>query len=905
MKKNKTICLIDGSGFIFRAYYALPALSNNKGVPVGAVLGFCNMLFKTLEDDNNEKVVVVFDTARTTFRNKIYPLYKSNRGAPPEDLVPQFGLIRKAVDAFNITRIEMEGYEADDLIATYAKHFSEKSWCVNIISSDKDLMQLVSETIKMTDPIKNKIIGKEEVFNKFGVYPDKVIDVQSLAGDSTDNVPGAPGIGIKTASMLINEFGSLERLLTNYQNIKQNKRRESIEKNIDNIKLSKELVTLKQDIDIEIQFEKISDSSIDEKKLLPFLEEHSFHNLKNRIYNKSEIHEKSKILSPKISYNLINKEEDLEKILDEIIEHGCFAIDTETDSLKSIQANLIGISLSYKLQEAYYIPIAHISATAIEQLDKNTVIKKLNPLLENRSILKIGQNLKYDILVLKSNGFSEIKSYDDTMLMSYTLYAGLHNHNLDYLAQKYLSIEKKKYKELVGSGKKEITFSEVEISLATFYACEDAAVTLQLWQFLQKELISKKLMFVYKNIEVPLIQVISDMEINGISVDQLRLKEISSDFQKQLELLQQKIFIVTGTNFNINSPKQLSDILFEKIKLPPPKKNKSGGFSTSSEVLEDLAAEGHKIADLVIKWREITKLKSTYTDGLLSNINIKTKRIHTTFQMAGAQTGRLSSTDPNLQNIPIKTENGKKIRKTFISNVGHQLVCFDYSQIELRLLAEIADIKSLKKAFMEKQDIHKLTASQILKIPIEKISNNQRRDAKAINFGIIYGLSPFGLAKQIGVTRTVAKEYIEGYFLQYPGIKDYMERMKEFLNGHGYVETLFGRRINISNFRDRNPMIRNYSERQAINAPIQGTAADIMKRAMIKYYENKNIAILKETKLLLQVHDELVFEVPIGDMEEIKKYIVKIMEEAHLPILNLTVPLIVSVGSGNNWDEAH
>ena len=904
MGENKKISLIDGSGFIFRAYYALPPLTSKNGTPIGAVLGFCNMLLKLIQEKKSDKVVVIFDTAKKTFRNNIYKAYKANRGDAPDDLVPQFGIIREAVDAFKITRVELDGYEADDLIATYANFFNKKNWNVEIISSDKDLMQLVNKNISMKDPIKNKIIRENEVFEKFGVYPEKVIDVQSLAGDSVDNIPGAPGIGIKTAAILVNEFGSLKEILKNFNKIKQNKRREAIENNIENISISKKLVELKSDVEIEINIEKISNTLFDKNTLLRFFQKYNFNNLQAKITSlPTDINKKNEI---KLFYQTITEEKKLVEVVSKIKETGYVAIDTETNSIKPFSSKLIGISLSWSEGKACYIPILHSDLNPeFNQLKKDIIASVLNPILEDDTILKVGQNIKFDEIVLFSNGFSKIKSIDDTMLMSYTLFAGLHNHNLDLLCKLYLGFEKIKYKDIVGTGKKEISFSEVSIDEATKYSCEDADFTLRLWNKFRKFLAENKLMSVYYNIEKPLVNVISDMEIEGIKVDNDKLKNLSKEFKDDIIKLQKQIYLLSGEEFNINSTKQLAVVLFENLSLPHKKKNKSGGFSTNSEVLETLEDEGFEIAKLILKWREINKLKNTYTDSLILNINENTKRIHTTFQMTGAQTGRLSSTDPNLQNIPIKTENGKKIRKSFVAKDRHKLLCFDYSQIELRLLAQIANIKSLKKAFFQNIDIHKLTASQILDIPIDKVSQEERRNAKAINFGIIYGLSAFGLAKQIGVSRNDAKKYIEEYFIMYPGIKEYMEKVKIILEKNGYVKTLFGRKVNIKEYNSKNPMIRNYAQRQAINAPIQGTAADIIKRAMIKLYSFRNKNEFNKTKLLLQVHDELVFETSEKNLEIIKNFIVKIMINAHAPIIKLEVPLEVSFGEGKNWEEAH
>ncbi len=908
MKKNNSISLVDGSGFIFRAYYALPSLTNKDGVPVGAVMGFCNMLYKLLEEKHSDKIIVVFDTARKTFRNSIYQNYKSNRGEPPEDLIPQFELIRKAVDAFSLSRIELSGYEADDLIATYSKFFAKKGWNISIISSDKDLMQLVDNQVNMLDPIKNKFIKKQEVIEKFGVPPEKVIDVQSLAGDSIDNIPGAPGIGLKTGALLINEFGSLENLLLNYSKIKQHKRRESIEKNQDAIRISKKLVTLKDNIELKIDANKISNCEINIKKLIPFLEEQGFNNLKSRLLKKTDnmSNYAKPINNKEVKYFTIHDDNALETVIEKISKSDVISLDTETSSIKPLEAKLIGISISYQIGEACYIPINHNIKEEKKQLDINILIKRLNPLLSNPSLLKVGQNIKYDLQILKNNGFGKIFPVDDTMLMSYTLSAGLHNHNLDFLSEKYFNYKKVSYKEIVGTGKKEIDFSAVDIDKASFYACEDADITLKLWHTIRKLLIKERLISVYECIEKPLIGIIADMENNGIKIQKDNLVTLSKSFAKQLSELRDKIYSCSGSEFNINSTKQLGEIIFDKLKIPGAKKNKSGGFSTNSEILETLASQGYEIASLVLSWREISKLKNTYTESLTNNISNRTNRVHTTFQMTGAQTGRFSSTDPNLQNIPIKSKNGKEIRKAFVSENGYKLVCFDYSQIELRLLAEIAQIEELKKAFNQNLDIHKLTASQIFNLEVSKVNEDQRRNAKAINFGIIYGLSAFGLSKQLNISRTDAKKYIEAYFLQYPGIQLYMEKMKSYVSEHGYVKTLFGRKVNISGYKDKNPMVRNYAHRQAINAPIQGTAADIIKRAMIKYKKIANEEEFKNTKLLLQVHDELIFEIRNDSLlpKAIKK-ISNLMTNAHLPLVSFNTPIVVSVGQGLNWDDAH
>ncbi len=908
MKKNNSISLVDGSGFIFRAYYALPSLTNKNGIPVGAVMGFCNMLFKLLEEKKSDKIIVIFDTARKTFRNAIYKDYKANRGEPPEDLIPQFELIREAVDAFSLSRLELAGYEADDLIASYSNFFTKKGWDISIVSSDKDLMQLVDDQVHMLDPIKNKLIKRQEVIEKFGVPPEKVIDVQSLAGDSVDNIPGAPGIGLKTGALLINEYGSLENLLLNYSNIKQNKRRESIEQNLDEIKISKKLVTLKTDIELNIDVDNISDCQINVEKLIPFVEEHGFNVLKGRLLKKTaSISSHQKLYNTdKTKYLTIQDERSLDAVIKKILKADVISLDTETNSIKPLDADLVGISISYNIGEAFYIPINHNIKDKRKQLPISLLIKKLNPLLSNPSLLKVGQNIKYDLQVLKNNGFGKVYPIDDTMLMSYTLSAGLHNHNLDFLSEKYFNYKKISYKEIVGTGKKEINFSAVDIDKASFYACEDADITLKLWHSIRELLIKERLISVYECIEKPLIEIIAEMENNGIIVKREKLILLSENFSKQLTKLQYEIFSCSDSEFNINSTKQLGEIIFNKLKIPGAKKNKSGGFSTNSEVLETLAEQGYEIASLVLSWREISKLKNTYTESLTSNISKKTNRVHTTFQMAGAQTGRFSSTDPNLQNIPIKSKNGKEIRKAFVSKDSYKLVCFDYSQIELRLLAEIAKIEKLRKAFDQNIDIHKLTASQIFNTEVSKVNDEQRRNAKAINFGIIYGLSAFGLSKQLNISRTDAKQYIESYFIQYPGIQLYMQKMKSYVSEHGYVKTLFGRRININGYKDKNPMVRNYAHRQAINAPIQGAAADIIKRAMIKYKKIANKEVFKNTKLLLQVHDELIFEIKDDSFLPLAiEKISNLMTNAHLPVVTFNTPIVVSVGQGDNWDDAH
>ena len=914
---KQTVSLIDGSGFIFRAYYALPPLQGKDGTPLGAVYGFCNMLWRVISEKNSTRLAVIFDTPHKTFRNDLYSKYKANRSAPPEDLIPQFKIIREAVDAFGITRIEQKGYEADDLIATYTELSLLENWSVDIISSDKDLMQLVKNDVRMIDPMKSTIIERNEVIKKFGVPPEKVIEVQALAGDSVDNIPGVPGIGLKTASELINLFGDLEKVIENASTIKQPKRREAIQNNIENIKMSLKLVTLKNDIIIKENVKEISKNQCNTKTLLNFLDKYNINTLKKRIISQDEsinIEEKDEIVKEdfsKVNYETIDSQNKLISWLNKSFESGLLVISVETDSLDAFQASLIGISLSCDPGIACYIPLAHKTigesndSYIKSQLKVNDVIKTLTPILKDPAVIKIGQNLKFDILVLRNYGVDQITPIDDTILLSYVLNAGLHKHNLNYLSEKYLSYKTNDLDDILGKGKNKITFDCTDIGIATNYAAEGTDITIRLWNKFKPNLIKEGLSMLYDKVEKPLIRIIVDMEKVGIKINKKRLEELSVDFLKQIKLLEKQIFNIVKKEFNIGSPKQLGEVLFVDLLLPGGKKNKLGSYSTKAEVLNDLASKGYEIPILILNWRELSKLKNTYTDSLVESINPKTNRVHTTFQMTGAQTGRLSSTEPNLQNIPIKTKNGREIRKSFISEDGYKLMCCDYSQIELRILAEIADIKTLKEAFYNGEDIHTLTASQILRIPKKEVDKEQRRKAKSINFGIIYGLSAFGLAKQIGVSRTIAKEYIESYFAQYPGIQDYMNKTTKELREKGYVKTLFGRKIHISGYNDKNAAIRGYAERQAINAPIQGTAADIIKRAMTKIPQTLKKKNLINSKMILQVHDELIFEVSNSELELCKKTLKELMETAHSPLIQISVPLKVDIGTGNNWDEAH
>ncbi len=795
IKKTDHFYLIDGSGYIFRAYYALPPLTRKSdGLPVGAVSGFCNMLFKLVEDsrsdDNLEKpthFAVIFDSARKNFRNEIYSDYKSNRAEAPDDLVPQFEYIRKSVKAFNLPSVELINYEADDLIATYTEQILKKGAKVTIVSSDKDLMQLYKKDVRIYDPMKNKFITSKDVVEKFGVDPKKVIDVQSLAGDTSDNVPGVPGIGIKTAAELINKYGTLEKLLSSANEIKQNKRRETIIENKDKAIISKKLVTLKKDVPVKEKIEEFAFKQIDKDKLYKYLREMEFNRLLSSVismYGEPSLSSKKidsaskvkqKIINKK-NYFLIKKEKEIDKWIEEAEEFGELAIDTETSSLDPHLAELIGISISTQIGKACYIPIGHQSQDC---LNKETVLKKLKPLLEDKSIKKIGQNIKFDFIVLYKHGI-KMSSMEDTMLMSYVLDAGKNRHNMDILSEIHLNHKTISFKELVGSGKKEIKFSQVELNKAMEYAAEDADITYRLYKIFSKNLKLEKLTNIYETFEKPLIKILAFMEINGIKVDEKSLERLSKKFEIKIKNLEKEIFKFSKKEFNIASPKQLGEIIYNELKIAVLKKTRKGSFATSASVLEDLSFRGHKFPQLILDWRQVSKLKNTYSDSLREHINPHTKRVHTSFLLAATSTGRLASSDPNLQNIPIKSEDGKEIRKAFIAEKGFTLISADYNQIEMRILADLADVKELKKAFKNNEDIHSLTASEVFNIDIKKVDQDMRRKAKAINFGIIYGISQYGLAKQIMVSNNEAEEFLNSYFLKFPEIKAYMEATIKF-----------------------------------------------------------------------------------------------------------------------------
>ena len=931
MNDKKHIYLVDGSTYIFRAYHALPPLTRKSdGFPVGAISGFCNMLDKLIKDErennNLTHLLVIFDASGKTFRNDIYPEYKANRSSPPEDLIPQFPVIRKATDAFNVNHVEMLGYEADDLIASYAKAAIDEKMKVTIVSSDKDLMQLVKEDVSMLDTMKNRLIQKNEVIEKFGVEPKKVIDVQSLAGDSIDNIPGVPGIGIKTAALLINEYDNLDNLLEKASNIKQNKRRESLIEFADQARLSRELVTLKEDVKLPIPIKDIEIQSFDPKKLISFLKSMEFKTLtekKAREFNLNledveteelelefnkekevETETKNEKDFNKFDYKeystIINKNE-LDKWKRKITEKGYVAIDTETDSLNAIQANLIGFSLATGINEACYIPIKHDNAD--KQIHIDDAIHFLKSINEDPSILKIFHNKKYDALVLDKYNI-KVNSYDDTMLISYSLGSGGTRHSLDFLAKKYMSHSAISFKEIAGSGKSQKSFNEISINEASIYAAEDADITFRLWKILRPRLMSEKISSVYETIERPLAKVIMDMEKNGVCVDEKILKELSIKFENDIKRIEKECFEIVGSEFNLGSPKQIGEILFDKLKIKGGKRTPSGAWSTDAETLNFLASSGNILPKLLLEWRGLSKLKSTYTDALPNFINKNTKRIHTSYSMSSTSTGRLSSSDPNLQNIPIKNDEGKMIRSAFIADEGYSLISADYSQIELRIIAHISDDNNLKNAFKNNIDIHSLTASEVFGVPIEDMSQDIRRKAKAINFGIIYGISPFGLSNQLDISRSEASDYIRSYFEKFPSIRDYMESTKEFAKNNGFVKTLFGRKCIIDDSGNRGPGGKAFMERAAINAPIQGTAADIIKRAMIKIPKNLKKENL-ETKMIMQVHDELVFETKDNEIEKTMSIVIKEMSEAHKPVVDLSVDLKVEAASGKNWDQAH
>jgi DNA polymerase I len=914
----KHFYLVDGSGYIFRAFHALPPLTRADGTPIGAVLGFSNMIYKLLQDTHADHLAIVFDAAETTFRNRIYDRYKANRKETPPELVPQFKLVREATDAFGLCRIERNDYEADDLIATYAREAVEAGAEVTIVSSDKDLMQLVSPKVRMFDPMKDRPIGDAEVREKFGVGPDKVVDVQALCGDSVDNVPGVPGIGVKTAAELINIYGDLETLLARAGEIKQPKRRQSLVEFAEQARISKKLVLLDTHVTLPVPLDGLEVKPPDRDKLVKFLEAQGFRALLARIKteNGGQRADGGKFAVPttplavlenltqiETRYELVQDMEALDRWIAEALERGTVAIDAETDVFNNPRAPLAGLALAIAPGRAGYIPLGHGGTLdAPRQIARDAALAKLKLLFEDASVLKLGHNIKFAIEVLRRFGVA-VTPYDDTMLISYVLEGGEHDHELEELARRHFQRETMKPKDLVGSGKSLIGFGAVPVEKARDYAAGAADLIVRLHALLKPRLRLKHLRAFYESNERPLPHVVADMEIAGIRIDRAQLNFLSEDFTRRLAEFEREIYSLAGHPFNIGSPKQLGEVLFDELNLPGGKKNKLGAYGTDASILEELAAT-HDLPARVLDWRQLAKLKSTYADALVEEIDPESGRVHTTYWLAHTLTGRMSSNEPNLQNIPIRTEEGRKIRKAFVAEPGHVLISADYSQIELRLAAHMADVAALKEAFLQGADIHAATASQVFGVPLPQIGADLRRRAKAINFGILYGMSAFGLAARIQVPQSEAADYIKAYFERFPGIRDYMNRMKLEVREKGYVETLFGRRCHIPGIKDPNAAHRSYAEREAINAPLQGSAADIILRAMIRLPPALSAAGLK-ARLLLQVHDELVLEAPEDEAERTAALVKEVMEKAPEPVLTLAVPLVVETGMAQNWDDAH
>ena len=939
------LVLIDGSGYIFRAFHALPMMMSPEGVPVNAVFGFTKMLMKLMDDLQPSHVLVIFDAGRVTFRNDIYPEYKQNRTDPPDELVPQFSLVRDATEAMSLPVTELPGFEADDLIASYAKMAHESGTDCLIVSSDKDLMQLVRPGVTMLDPMKQRRISDAEVVEKFGVLPNRVVDVQSLAGDSTDNVPGVPGIGIKTAAELINQFGDLDSLLAGAETIKQPKRRENLVNFAEQARISRELVRLKDDVPLDNNIASLVRPHRDMDRLSAFLLGQGFNSLLASIGAKNAASQKTAptsgkpdsaspfgaILPPHVeapSYELVTTTDALSRWIDEARSQGFIAIDTETTSLNASSASLVGVALATAPGKACYIPLRHVAPASegaaqggldfagdaevaetvtLEQMDEVDSLSLLRGLCADPSILKIGHNLKYDahVLSLEQNGGLSLTPVDDTMCLSYVLDAGrTERHGLDYLALSLLDIQTIKYQDVCGKGAKQISFAEVSPEAACTYASEDADITLRLWTMLKPRLAREGMSSVYERLERPLIPILAHMEAAGIKVDTQLLHGLSQDFAGRIQILEGEIHQLAGETFNIASPKQLGEILFEKLGYEGGKKSKTGAFSTGADILEDMAENGVEIARKVLDYRQLAKLKSTYTDALMASVNNRTGRVHTSFSMVGASTGRLSSSDPNLQNIPIRTQEGRQIRGAFIARPGCKLISADYSQIELRLVAHVAQEKTMLEAFRNGVDIHAQTASEVFGVPLDQMDAETRRRSKAINFGIVYGISAFGLSRQLSIPQSEARDYIATYLDRFPGIRTYMNDAREFAREHLYVETLFGRRIHIEQIGASNQAMRGFSERQAINAPIQGSAADIIKRAMICLPAELAAQGLA-ADMLLQVHDELIFEVPKEQAEQSVQLIKSVMENAASPVVQLSVPLVVDAGIADSWSEAH
>ena len=958
MSGKQQLLLVDGSGYIFRAFHALPPMTRGDGTPVNAVYGFTAMLMKLIDDMQPDHVAVVFDVARKTFRSEIYPDYKANRSDPPEELIPQFELVREATKALSLPALELAGFEADDLIATYAAAGENAGLATTIVSSDKDLMQLVRGDITMLDPMKQRRIGADEVVERFGVPPEKVVDVQALAGDSTDNVPGVPGIGIKTAAELINIYGDLETLLARAGEIKQPKRRENLLNFADQARVSKQLVMLRDDVPLPLDLAALKTPVRDRDQLISFLQAQDFKRLLMRVgadaapsaadespRSAAGSAVRSMAASPAPTdavaaastapqtsappvdtrYELITESAALHAFLDIARQQGFLAVDTETTGLNAAAADLVGVAMAVAPGHACYVPLRHgaaavtasgqggldfdgqESASPTPQIPFDDAMALLRPVLEDPAILKIGHNLKYDshVLLRPYNGGIKLAPVDDTMCLSYVLDTGrVDRHSMDYLAAHWLDYQTIKYEDVCGKGTKQVSFASISPDAALQYAAEDADITLRLWHMLKPRLAGSGLASVYERLERPLIPVLAEMESRGITVESTILARMSNDFARRMAAYQSEIHTLADGEFNIASPKQLGEILFDKMGLAGGKKAKTGAYSTSADVLEDLAANGVEIAAKVLEWRQLAKLKSTYADALVDSILPETGRVHTSFSMVGASTGRLSSSDPNIQNIPIRTAEGRQIRTAFVAAPGCKLISADYSQIELRLVAHVAGEASMIDAFKAGVDIHARTASEVFGIPLDDLDSETRRRAKAINFGIIYGISAFGLARQLSIPQAESRDYINAYFEKFPNIKAYMERTKTEAREDGYVETLFGRRIHISGFTASNPAMRGFAERQAINAPIQGTAADIIKRAMIRLPQQMAEKAVP-ADMLLQVHDELIFEVPDGRVDDATAIIIEVMETAAAPVLDLAVPLVVEAGVANSWAEAH
>ena len=923
---DSRLYLVDGSAYIFRAFHALPPLSRKSdGLPIGAVSGFCNMLWKLLSDASNDAVehigtpthfAVIFDHSSYSFRNDLYADYKANRDEPPEDLRPQFAVIRDATRAFGLPCKEEEGFEADDIIATYARQASERGAEVVIVSSDKDLTQLVTDKVVMFDPMKNKVIDTDGVVEKFGVGPEKMIDLQALMGDSTDNVPGVPGIGPKTAAQLLEEYGTLEDLLGRAGEIKQKKRRENLIEFADDARMSKKLVTLDTGMrDIEDPDE-FGLAAFDHAQLITFLQDMEFTTLTKRVRDAGGVDAPPATSAPSAvdssidpsSYKAIFTMQELEAFIARARDYGTLAVDTETDSLNAMRARLVGICLCAAPGDAVYIPLLHgadgLDLTAVQpQLDTGAVLDALEDIFTDPSIMKVGQNLKYDLVVLERHG-ATLTPCGDTMLMSYALECGEGKHGMDELAERHLGHSCIPFTEIAGKGKNAKTFDQIAIDDATKYAAEDADVTQRLGLKLRQKLVEDSMLTVYERIERPLVPVIAKMEREGIKVDRDELSRLSAEFAQKMAMYEDEAHEAAGEPFNLGSPKQIGEILFGKLGLPGGKKTKTGAWATGAEMLEDLAAEGHEVPKSVLGWRQMSKLKSTYADALVSAIHPETGRVHTSFSLASTNTGRLSSNDPNLQNIPIRTEEGRKIRKAFIAEKGNVIVSADYSQIELRLLSHIGDVPELQQAFQDGVDVHALTASEVFGVSLDDVSSDLRRSAKTINFGIIYGISAFGLSSRLGIERSRAKDYIDSYFAKFPGIRRYMDETVATAKELGYTETVFGRRTHIPGINAKQPNMRNFAERQAINAPIQGTAADIVKRAMVRVPPALEAAGLS-AKMLLQVHDELVLECPKAEAEDVCAIVKRVMEEAPAPAAEFSIPLDVEANAAPNWEEAH